>query len=73
MSISRDVFHCAGHEFKIEQIARFAVVGQMTLLFSLKNGETYEVQSDIPRSALLYMETFHILTGKGRQKHGFFS
>ena len=64
MRISRDVFHCAGFDFPIEKIIRFAVAGQMTLLFSLKGGDSYEVHSGAPRSALKYKEVFRILTGK---------
>jgi hypothetical protein len=61
ISISRKTFKCAGHEFPIEQIVKVAVVGQMTLLFSLKNGDSYEVQSDAPRSAVKYREIFKVI------------
>jgi hypothetical protein len=63
MSIDRETFRCAGKEFPIDQITRFAVVGQMTLQFAMKDGESYEVRSAVPRSALKYREIFHILTG----------
>lgn len=61
MSISRDSFHCAGMTFPLEQITRFAIVGQMTLLFGLKEGATYEVRSAAPRNALKYKEIFRRL------------
>ena len=64
MSISRDVFHCAGYDFGINQITRLVIVGRMTLLFALKGGDTYEVHSDTPRSALKYKEIYRILTNK---------
>jgi len=55
--------HCAGMRFPIERITRVAVAGQMVLLFSLKDGPTYEVRSAVPRSALKYREIFRILSG----------
>jgi len=62
MQIGRDGFSCAGRLFPLECITRFAVAGQMTLLFSLKDGSTYEVRSEVPRSALKYREIFRLLT-----------
>ncbi|MCL2124702.1 MAG: 1-acyl-sn-glycerol-3-phosphate acyltransferase [Oscillospiraceae bacterium] len=62
MEISRDEFHCAGHSFPMEQITRFAVTGQMTLIFALRDGTSYEVYSQWPRSALKYREIYRILT-----------
>ena len=64
MWISRDEFHCAGKTFSLDNINRFAIVGQMTLLFSLKSGEFYEVRSAVPRSALKYKEIYRILYPK---------
>ena len=61
MSISRTEFHCAGKTFPLKEIKQFAIVGQMTLLFSLKNGAQYEVCSPFPRSATKYLEIFNIL------------
>ena len=60
--ISRSTFQCAGVKFDMEQIAQFEIVGQMTLLFGLKNGATYEVQAAAPRSALKYREIFRVLS-----------
>ena len=68
MSIDRETFRCAGQTFPLEQITRFAVVGQMTLLFALKGGGSYEVHSNTPRSALKYREIFRILKGAGAQE-----
>jgi len=62
MSIDREAFHCAGMDFPIDKITRIAIVGQMTLLFSIKDGASYEVRSAVPRSALKYREVFRILT-----------
>ena len=62
MGISRDAFHCAGYDFPIDHITKMAIAGQMTLLFSIKSGDSYEVHSDAPRSALKYREIFRILT-----------
>ena len=61
MQIDREAFCCAGMTFPLREITRFAIVGQMTLLFAINNGATYEVQSTTPRSALLYREIFRIL------------
>jgi len=63
LSIDRGALHCAGMRFPIERITRVAVAGQMILLFSMKDGPTYEVRSAVPRSALKYREIFRILTG----------
>ena len=64
MTISRDSLKCAGYEFPITQITRIVVAGQMLLLFALKDGTSYEVHSDVPRSALKYREIFRILTNQ---------
>lgn len=64
MYIDREKFFCAGQTFPLRHIARFAVVGRMTLLFALTDGTAYEVQSAIPRSALKYKEIFRILREK---------
>ena len=64
MSISRNSLVCAGREFPIDQITRIVVAGQMLLLFALKDGTSYEVLSDAPRSALKYREIFRILTNR---------
>ena len=64
MFIGRDVFHCAGMDFPLEQITRISVVGQMTLLFGTADGAEYEVRSPVPRSALKYRDAFRLLTGK---------
>jgi len=64
MYIDRSMFHCAGKHFPLDSIARFAVVGQMVLLFALKDGTSYEVRSAHPRSALKYREIFKVLTGE---------
>ena len=61
MTISRTEFHCAGMTFPLEQITRFAIVDQMTLMFALRDGTGYEVLSDVPRSALKYLEAFLIM------------
>ena len=68
MKIHRDALHCAGLMFPIEQITRITVIGRMTLLFALKDGATYEVHSDAPRSALKYKEIFRILTNKNNNE-----
>ena len=64
MYIDRSVFHCAGINFPLDNIIRFAVVGQKVLLFGLKDGATYEVRSEAPRSALKYREIFKVLAGE---------
>ena len=62
MQIDREAIRCAGKKFPLGQITRLAIVGQMTLLFATKDGQTYEVRSAAPRSALKYREVFRILT-----------
>ena len=64
MQIDSEVFRCAGLTFELEQIAQFAVTGQMRLHFGLKNGTTYEVLSVVPRSALKYRELFRVLSSR---------
>jgi len=64
MYIDRTMFHCAGKHFPLDSIERFAVVGQMVLLFALKDGTSYEVRSEHPRSALKYREIFRVLSGE---------
>ena len=64
MYIDRKSLHCAGKTFKLNDLARLAVTGQMTLQFALKDGTTYEIKSAHPRSALKYRDIFHLLTGK---------
>jgi len=64
MHIGRAMFQCAGMHFTLDSIERFAVVGQMVLLFALKDGSSYEVRSSHPRSALKYREIFRVLSGE---------
>ena len=64
MLIDRNAFHCAGNAFPLDQIEQIEIVGQRKLLFSVKGGAMYEVQSAAPRSALKYREAFWILTGR---------
>ena len=64
MEIDRESLHCAGISFPIKNIMRIEVAGQMTLLFALKDGSSYEVHSPTPRSALKYREIFRILSNK---------
>jgi len=66
MKIDRKAFHCAGLTFPLDQITHFTVAGQMTRLFAVKDGETFEVLSDAPRSALKYREIFKLLTADGK-------
>ena len=66
MNISKTNFHCSGKDFPLDNITRFAVVGQQTLLFALKDGATYEVRSNTPRSALKYREIFRVLIGEAK-------
>jgi hypothetical protein len=61
MYISRNEFCCGGKVFPLQQIRQFAVIGKMTLLFSLKDGTQYEIKSVAPRSALKYLEIFRVL------------
>ena len=61
MYIDHNVFHCAGSSFKLSDITRFSVSGSMTLMFSTKDGTSYEVHSPHPRSALKYKEIFGML------------
>ena len=61
MQISRNEIQCAGRVFPLEQISRYAIVGEMTLTFAIKDGTMYEVCSDIPRSAKKYLEVLRIL------------
>jgi len=61
MQITLEEFECAGEKFSLEEITRFAIVDQMTLLFALKGGTQYEVRSDAPRSVSKYQEILRIL------------
>jgi len=65
LRIDRKALHCAGLDFPLDQINSVAVAGQMTMLFALKSGATYEIRSTVPRSALKYRELFRVLTGRG--------
>ena len=64
MLMDRKSFRCAGMTFPMECITRFAIVGQMTLLFAVKDGPAYEIRSAAPRSALKYRDVFQFLTEK---------
>jgi len=61
IQISRTELHCAGMVFPLQEITRFAIVDTMTLTFAMKDGSMYEILSDIPRSALKYLEIFNML------------
>jgi hypothetical protein len=60
MKIDREALYCAGMKFPLREVTRFAIVSQMTLLFAMNNGATYEVRSATPRSALIYRDIFRI-------------
>ena len=62
ISIDRKALSCAGEVFPLEAIKKLAIVGQMTLLFALKDGQMYEVSGKTIRSALKYREIFKVLT-----------
>jgi len=64
MYIDKKTFYCVGISIPIENITKFAVTDQMELLFADKNGDSYEVRSPYPRSALKYREIFKVLTGE---------
>jgi len=50
--------------FPFKDLAGFAFSLQMKILFSLKDGTYYEVDSEIPRSAFKYMVLYRYLIGK---------
>ena len=50
--------------FPFEEIGGFAFSLQMKILFSMKDGTYYEVDSEIPRSAVKYMVLYRFLIGK---------
>jgi len=50
--------------FPFSDLAGFAFSLQMKILFSLKDGTYYEVDSEIPRSAFKYMVLYRYLIGK---------
>jgi hypothetical protein len=64
LQMSRAELVCAGLTFPLQDINRLAVVGQMTLVFSLKEGTNYEIRSAAPRSALKYVEILRVLRGE---------
>jgi len=64
MRINRTTFHCAGLDFPLDNVTRFTIVGQQTLMFALIDGPTYEVRSQTPRSALKYREIYRVLMGE---------
>ena len=61
MQISNTEFQCAGLVVPLRNLTRFAIVDRMTLTFALKDGTMYEVHSDVPRSALKYIEVLRIV------------
>ncbi len=50
--------------FPFSEIAGFAFSLQMKILFSLKDGTYFEVDSEVPRSATKYMVLYRFLIGK---------
>jgi 1-acyl-sn-glycerol-3-phosphate acyltransferase len=72
MYMSTEDFFCAGISFPLHEIGEFAIVDQMTLLFSDKSGTEYEVRSDEPRSPLKYAELFRVLEeNRNRNYYGY--
>ncbi|HJJ55280.1 MAG TPA: lysophospholipid acyltransferase family protein [Methanocorpusculum sp.] len=67
-AIYRDRFEFQSPEktfvFPFTDIAGFAFSLQMKILFSLKDGTYYEVNSEYPRSAFKYMVLYRYLIGK---------
>ncbi|MDD2392836.1 MAG: lysophospholipid acyltransferase family protein [Eubacteriales bacterium] len=50
--------------FMLTDIVNMSVITQMNLVFSTKEGTTYELHSDHPRSATKYLDLYRDLTGK---------
>lgn len=48
--------------FLYADIQDMSIIVQMNIVFSLKNGETYEIHSSFPRSALKYLQLYKALT-----------
>ncbi len=53
-----------GTDFKFlySDIQDMSIIVQMNIVFSLKNGETYEIHSPFPRSALKYLQLYKSLS-----------
>jgi len=52
-----------GNYFSVlyRDIQDMSIIVQMNIVFSLKNGETYEIHSSFPRSALKYLQLYKAL------------
>ena len=48
--------------FSYADIQDMSIIVQMNIVFSLKSGETYEIHSSFPRSALKYLQLYKELT-----------
>lgn len=59
----RMIFDCGGNKltFKLKDISDLAIHGQMVIIFSTTERESYEIKSDHPRSALKYFHLFRAL------------
>lgn len=61
LRMTRDALHLNGHTFLFEEMAAMAIVGQMTITFSLQDGRHFEIKSECPRSGYKYLLAFEAL------------
>lgn len=67
--MTRELLSIADFVFPLEEIAAMAIVGQMTLTFSLQDGRHFEIKSDSPRSGYKYLNAFEALKNEVQIKN----
>lgn len=69
LSLTRKAL-CLGHfTFPLEAIRDLAIVGQMTLTFTLSDARHYEIKSDVPRSGYKYLHALDALRKESARKN----
>lgn len=64
MYLDKFVFEAGGkkQEFYFNKTADVSVIGRMRFQFTLTDGSSYEVKSELPRSAYLYLKAYELIT-----------
>lgn len=65
LQMDRHAITCGNSSIPIEEISDMAIVSRMTIVFTTKGGEAYEVVSEKPRSAEKYMAYYEYLKEVG--------
>lgn len=68
MRMTAEALLLGEHTFALADIIDMAIVGQMTLTFTLQNGQHYEIKSDAPRSGYKYLNMFDALRRRTAQR-----